>query len=98
VQKTKENEREKSIADLIDSKRQLDRLLYQRNEIAEELRSWFRENLPPRSATMLEYKYIDGLNNKEIADMMFYSYQTTRSRMGENIREARMIYERGTNE
>lgn len=94
ISTSKENKRDLRLADLIDSKKALEDLLIQRKEVSEEVRSWLYENLPTEVATMLEYRFIDGLNNMEIAETMHFSYQTIRNRISKHISEARIIYER----
>ena len=94
VQSSGENKRELWLTKYIDSKRELTDLMEEYDRVTEEVRSWLYENLSGEAASMLEYKYIDGLKYPELAEAVHYAYQTTRTKMSHYIREARALYEK----
>lgn len=92
VQTSRENHHETWLIKYIDSKKKLTALMEEYDKAVEEVRSWLYDNLPPNEASLLEYRYCDGLLNPEIADLEQKAEQTIKNKMSRYIRKARDIY------
>ena len=93
VQTSTENKRERRLADLIDSKRELERLLNQREQAADEIRDFLYSNLSEDNADVLEWKYCDDLSIFEIAEKECLSYSGAASKIYRAETKARAKYE-----
>ena len=92
VQTSPENKREVWLTRYIDSKQELTALLEERERVTEEVRCWLYKNLPIDTASLLEFRYCDGLKNQEIADSVHMELQSVKNKISRCIREARTIY------
>lgn len=92
VQTSPENKREIWLAKYIDSQQKLTVLMEDYDRACDEVRTWLYDNLPPNEASLLEYRYCDGLRNPEIAEVERQAEQTIRNKISVCIRKARVIY------
>lgn len=93
VQGSFQNRTENSLLMYIDAKRELDELAGELEESRDAVRSFFYDNLTERDADILEWRYINGRNLKEIADIVGVQYQTMKNQMSEANRNAYSKYQ-----
>lgn len=93
AQTSHENQREKWLVKYIDSKNKVEELIEMQSAAEESVRAWLYQHLELQDSSMLEYRYIDGLTNNEIAERMHYSEQYLKSKISKTIRVSRKIYE-----
>lgn len=92
VQRSHSNQREFWLAAYIDSKSKVTDLMEKYDRVTEEVRDWLYKNLPFTAASLLEFRYCDGLKNKEIAQQLNHKEQSVKNQISRAIREARKIY------
>lgn len=92
VQTSPENKREKWLTSYIDAKKTLTDLMEEHDRVTDEVRRWLYDNLPMDGASLLEFRYCDGLKNQEIANTVHMAEQSVKNKISRTIREARSIY------
>lgn len=92
VQTSHGNKREKWLTAYIDSKDVLTDLMEQQEAAANDLREWLYSNMDVISASMLEFRYCDGLKSDDIADRLHYSPEYMRKKISKAIQTARQVY------
>ena len=93
IQSTSINKREIWLTRYIDSKQSVASAMEEYDRVSSEVRDWLYENLSEEAASMMEYKFIDGLNYEEMSEVTHYAYQTIKAKMSRYIREAKAIYQ-----
>ena len=93
VQMSNGKKREERLTELIDSKRDLEKLLEKREQAAEEITDFFDSVLKPEDAAVLVMKYINGRTIKDVAELMFYTYSGAACRISRAEVKARAKYE-----
>jgi DNA-binding CsgD family transcriptional regulator len=89
VQSSFDNTKEKNYIALIEARRELYGLMEEHDIAQEEVREFLYGSLSEEEADLLEWKYIDGKNAKEIADIFCEQEQTIRNKMSRFEKKAR---------
>ena len=92
VQTSHGNRHETLLIDYIDSKQELGGLWDQYDEAVDDLQTWLYANMEFIDASMLEWRYCNGLKNSEIAEKMHYAEQTVKHRISRAVRLAEDKY------
>ena len=92
VQQSNANIHETYLLEYADSQRAVRDLMQEYGTACDTVRTWLYSRLSIKNASMLEYRYIDGLSNSEIATTMHYAEQTTKNLISKAVRKARKIY------
>ncbi len=89
VQTSRDNATERNLVEYIDAKKKLDKIVADYNEAVDEVTSFLYESLDFKYADLLEWKYINGKELSEIAEISGIAYQTARHRSSAAERIAR---------
>lgn len=92
VQQSRTNAHESHLLAYADSQHAVRDLMQEYNTACDAVRTWLYSRLSIKNASMLEYRYIDGLSNSEIAATMHFAEQTMKNMISKAVREARKIY------
>ncbi len=92
VQTSQENTREIWLTQYVDSKQKLTDLMEEYDRAVEDIRNWLYDNLSTDAASLLEFRYCDGLKNLEIAELLHMAEQSIKNKMSRSVREARTKY------
>lgn len=92
VQTSPANSKDLAYARYIDAKHELDRLMISLNEAQAEVRNFFMNSLPQEEADLLEWKYVDCKDLKDIADIRNLAYQTVKNKISKADKTARAIW------
>lgn len=95
VQTSYENKHEIWLTKYIDSKQKLTDLIEQHEEAADAVKDWLYLNMSIEDASILQFRYVDGLKNREIAERLHYTEQTVKNKVSKAVRTARAEYEKG---
>lgn len=80
VQTSRDNSKERNLAEYIDARKKLDAIIREYNDAVEEVTTFIYDSLDFKDADLLEWKYINGKSLTEIADIMGIAYQTAKNR------------------
>lgn len=92
VQQSNVNTHETYLLEYADSQRAVHDLTQEYGTACDAVRTWLYNHMSNKYASMLEYRYIDGLTNAEIAATMHFAEQTMKNMISKAVREARKIY------
>lgn len=95
VQTSHENKHEIWLTKYIDSKQKLTALIEQHEEAADAVKDWLYQNMSIEDASLLHFRYVDGLKNREIADRLHYTEQTVKNKISKAVRAAKAEYKKG---
>lgn len=89
VQTPRDNSAERNLAEYIDAKEKLEQIIAEYNEAVDEVTHFLYEHLDYKYADLLEWKYVNGKELAEIAEITGIAYQTARHRSSAAERAAR---------
>ena len=93
VQTSRDNTTERHLAEYIDARKKLDAIIDDYNEAVEEVTAFIYGNLDFKDADLLEWKYINGKDLKEIAEITGLAYETIKHRCSSAERTARIKFD-----
>lgn len=92
VQTSPANSKDLAYIRYIDAKRELDNLIEALSAAQEEVRAFFMDSLTQDDADLLEWKYVDCKELRQIAEIKNIAYQTAKNKISKADKNARRIW------